>query len=70
MADKEKEKRRVVIALAVIGAVFVFTRLFLLTSVPRGLHVDEAGMAYDAFCLANYGTDRYMTYHPVSFLPL
>ncbi len=65
MADKEKEKRRVVISLAVIGAVFVFTRLFLLTSVPRGLHVDEAGMAYDAFCLANYGTDRYMTYHPV-----
>lgn len=65
MADKKKENRRLVTALAVIGILFVFTRLFLLTSVPRGLHVDEAGMAYDAFCLANYGTDRYMTWHPV-----
>ena len=61
----DKENRKTVIALAVIGAVFIFTRLFLLTSVPRGIHVDEAGMAYDAFCLANYGTDRYMTRYPV-----
>lgn len=68
MTDKEQknqENRKVVIALAAIGAVFLFTRLFLLTSVPLGLNVDEAGMAYDAFCLANYGTDRYMTWHPV-----
>ncbi len=67
MIDKEqrKENRKVVVVLAAIGAVFLFTRLFLLTSVPRGLNVDEAGMAYDAFCLANYGTDRYMTWHPV-----
>ncbi len=65
MAEKKKENRRLGIALAAIGIVFVLTRLFLLTSVPRGLHVDEAGMAYDAFCLANYGTDRYMTWHPV-----
>lgn len=65
MADKKKENRKIVTALAAIGVLFLFTRLFLLTSVPRGLHVDEAGMAYDAFCLANYGTDRYMTWHPV-----
>ncbi len=63
MADKERKAVRA--ALAVIGVVFLFTRLFLLTSVPRGLHVDEAGMAYDAFCLANYGTDRYQVWHPV-----
>ncbi len=61
----EKENRNVRIALAVIGLVFIVTRLFLLTTVPRGLHVDEAGMAYDAFCLANYGTDRYLVWHPV-----
>lgn len=54
-----------VLVIAAIGIVFLFTRLYLLTEIPRGLHVDEVGMAYDAFSLANYGTDRYLNHFPV-----
>lgn len=51
------------IVLLVIG--FLFTRLFLLEDVPFGLHVDEAGMAYDAYTLAQFGVDRYLNSYPV-----
>lgn len=44
---------------------FLFTRLFLLDDVPFGLHVDEAGMAYDAWSLAHFGVDRYLNSYPV-----
>ncbi len=43
----------------------VCSRLIFLSSKPAGLHVDEAGMAYDAFCLANYGVDRNLLSFPV-----
>ena len=54
--------RTVIILLILLGA---FLRLWRLSDYPAGFHVDEAGMAYDAFCLANYGTDRFLNYHPV-----
>ncbi|MBR1439801.1 MAG: glycosyltransferase family 39 protein [Lachnospiraceae bacterium] len=38
---------------------FFFTRLYQLQSLPAHLHIDEAGMGYDAWCLARYGVDRY-----------
>ena len=44
---------------------FLVTRLWRVTTIPSGLHVDEAGMAYDAWCLANYGVDRYLKSWPV-----
>lgn len=44
---------------------FLITRLWRLNNIPSGLHLDEAGMAYDAWCLANYGTDRYMNSWPL-----
>ena len=40
-------------------------RLLFLNEVPFGLHVDEAGMAYDAFSFANWGVDRYLNSYPV-----
>lgn len=43
----------------------VFMHFYRLASVPHGLHVDEAGMAYDAYCIANYSVDRYLNYMPV-----
>lgn len=49
----------------VIVALFLFTRFFRLDSIPAGLHVDEVGMAYDAYSLANFGTDRYLNPFPV-----
>lgn len=36
-----------------------------MTSVPYGVHIDEAGMGYDAWCMANYGVDRFQMSYPV-----
>lgn len=44
--------------------VFLFSRLVLLNIVPAGIHMDELGMAYDAKCLAEYGTDRHGIRYP------
>lgn len=44
---------------------FLATRLWRITTIPHGLHVDEAAMGYSAWCLANYGVDRYLSSWPV-----
>lgn len=41
------------------------TRLWRIDVLPFGLHFDEAGMAYDAWCLANWGVDRYRNALPL-----
>lgn len=51
--------------LAAIIVLFGFTRLWQLARLPYGLHIDEAGMAYDAWCLSQYGVDRYLKSWPV-----
>lgn len=51
--------------LAIIAMGFFVTRFWRLTVLPSGLHIDEAGMAYDAWCLANYGVDRFLKSWPV-----
>ena len=43
----------------------IIIRIIDLEKVPQGLHVDEAGMAYDAYCYANYGVDRYLYPNPI-----
>lgn len=43
----------------------IFLHVYRLDAVPYGLHIDEAGMGYDAYCLANYGVDRYLNSFPV-----
>lgn len=47
---------------------FLFTRMWKLTALPQGLHIDEVGTAYDGWCLANFGVDRYLKSWPVYFL--
>lgn len=49
----------------VIFGLTLFTSIFKLGEVPYGLHVDEAGMAYDAFCISKYGVDRYLNTYPI-----
>ncbi|WP_026498441.1 glycosyltransferase family 39 protein [Butyrivibrio sp. WCD2001] len=49
----------------IVYIIAVCSRLIFLQTAPAGLHVDEAGMAYDAFCLANYGVDRNLLSFPV-----
>lgn len=53
------------IILALIWLAGAALRLYKLTDIPSGIHVDEAGMAYDAWCLGNYGTDRFLNKWPV-----
>ena len=54
-----------IIAFIIILFVAIFVRLYKIGDIPKGLHVDEVGMAYDAFCLANFRVDRYLNHLPV-----
>ena len=54
--------KAIYLATALLACLMHFYRL---GSIPYGLHIDEAGMAYDAFCLANYSVDRYLNHFPV-----
>ena len=49
----------------VLLILFIPIHLFALGEIPAGLNLDEVGMAYDAWCLANYGVDRYLKPFPV-----
>jgi len=40
-------------------------RLYKLSDIPRGLHVDEIGMGYDSWCIAHFGVDRYLNSFPM-----
>ena len=51
--------------IAGIFAIALFLRFFMLDQIPYGLHIDEAGMAYDAWCLLETGTDRWLQSWPV-----
>lgn len=44
---------------------FVVTRIWRISTIPSGVHADEAGMAYDAWSLAFYGVDRWLKSWPV-----
>lgn len=49
----------------ILGLMFLCTillRVYKLAQLPDILHIDEAGLGYNAWCLAHYGTDRYLMY--------
>ena len=52
----------------VLFIITIFTTLYKIGEVPAGIHVDEAGMAYDAWSIANHGVDRYLYNFPVYFI--
>ncbi len=49
----------------IILVISIILRIIFLDRVPEGINVDEAGMAYDAYCYANYGVDRYLYHNPI-----
>lgn len=51
--------------LVVLLTVAVVLRLYRICEIPRGLHVDEVGMAYDAWSISQFGVDRYLKSFPV-----
>ena len=59
-------------ALLLLFLIAVFLRVYRLESLPDVLHIDEAGLGYNAWCLAHYGTDRYLNvrpFYPQNFPP-
>lgn len=50
---------------SLIALLALFLHFFKLTQVPYGMHIDEVGLGYNSWCLANYGTDRYLNYFPI-----
>ena len=55
-------KTIVIISLFMTGVLLHF---FKISDIPFGINVDEMGMGYDAYCLSNFGTDRYGNTYPV-----
>lgn len=46
---------------------WVFMHIYRINEVPSGIHIDEAGTVYDAFCILNWGVDRYLNPFPLYF---
>ena len=53
------------IILAVFFILVFITRIYKFGEIPSFIQVDEAGAAYDAYCLAEYGIDRYQNSYPL-----
>ena len=48
----ENKHKYIVLVILIIG---ILLRIVAIDKVPVGINVDEAGMAYDAYSIANYG---------------
>ncbi len=57
-----------IVCIILILASAIFLRAYKLDQIPDGVNVDEAGMAYDAFCLVNFRVDRALNKLPVYFV--
>ncbi len=57
-----------IVCIIFIMLLAIFLRLYKIEQIPNGVNVDEAGMAYDAFCLANFRVDRALNKLPVYFV--
>ena len=50
-----------------IAIIFLFMRLYQITTLPDGLHIDEISMGYNTWSLSNFGVDRYGVDYPIYF---
>ena len=48
-------------------SIAVLVRVYKVADIPYGIHVDEAGMGYDAWSLQKYHVDRWLNRFPVYF---
>ena len=51
----------ILVAIFIIG---IAVRIIKFGEIPIGINVDEAGSMQDAYCIANYGTDRFGNSYP------
>lgn len=63
--NKKTKDFKYYILLIIIFLLGVITRIIAFGEIPIGINVDEAGIMYDAYCIANYGTDRFENNFPV-----
>ena len=56
-----------ILVILIILVAFIL-RVYRLGEIPRGINVDEAGMAYDAFSILHFRVDRYLNKLPVYFI--
>lgn len=55
-------------ACIIVGvALFMFTRGFEMGNIPKGIHIDEASMTYNAWCIATFGVDQFQNSFPAYF---
>ena len=62
--DEFIEKHYIKIIIIFLILILV-SRIYKFGTLPLAIGVDEAGAAYDAYSLANYGVDRYLNSYPV-----
>lgn len=69
LCDGKDVKKSVYIGcMLFLGVWILFLHCYKLLEVPYGLNVDEMGSGYDAYCLANWGVDRFRMSYPVYFI--
>ncbi len=62
--DKKHIKKCILLAVWILAFLYRFIGI---SKYAKGLHVDEASIGYDAFCIANYGVDRHLLSYPLLF---
>ena len=67
LGDSIKSNKISYIYFTLIVLTFLFTRLYKLTEIPAGMHIDEISMGYNVWSLINFGTDKYNVSFPVYF---
>lgn len=60
----KNNKNKIIIIIFLLVLIFI-SRIYKFGTLPYPIGVDEAGAAYDAYCLANFGVDRYLNSFPV-----
>lgn len=53
------------VILGIFIILIIITRIYKFDELPRAIGIDEAGMAYDSYCISNYGVDRYLNSFPL-----
>ncbi len=64
----EKIEKYHIPILVIILLIAFLSRFIGITELPAGMHEDEAGLAYDAYSISEYGVDRYLNHFPVYFI--
>lgn len=61
----QASQHRYFYCLLAIFAAALFLRAWRIAEIPDIVHIDEAGLGRNAWCLANYGIDRYFNEMPI-----